>query len=127
MQNTDIDEDQQDALFDRPREHGDARRMLEILPKLSPEAASRLKSILLASSRCLWRRRKRWSPGRPPRPPAWRPTFSVGPARTAPARLLATAPRSMVERADQKRQEETRRGVAPGTWARLLAEPCCAA
>src|SRR5262249_2702393 len=47
VRNPMIDPDDLDALVRRLQERGDARRLLEVLPKLSPEAAERLKGILL--------------------------------------------------------------------------------
>src|SRR5262249_58102567 len=47
VRNVNLEWDEQDALFRRLQERGDARRMLEVLPKVYDEAAGRLKGILL--------------------------------------------------------------------------------
>lgn len=48
VQNAEGSEEHIDAIFDRLREHGDAKRMLEVLPKLNAESAKRLEDILMA-------------------------------------------------------------------------------
>src|SRR5262249_59483333 len=48
MRNPHIDAEDLDALFRRLQERGDARRILEILPRLTPDAAARLKGVLLS-------------------------------------------------------------------------------
>src|SRR5262249_49375140 len=105
------------------REQGDARRMLEVLPKLDTENAERLKGILLT---------------RQPLPVVEAETVVAGPdapAAGVAAHLLgraasaSSAPpgpaalRRSWEEWDEKRREETRRGVRAGSLAGLLAAP----
>jgi ParB family chromosome partitioning protein len=124
VQNPDADEDAQDEMLKRIEKRGDARRMLEILPKVG-ERASRLKAILLA---------------RRPVPVAEASAVLAGPdplvAGTA-AHLLGRAAKeagkgaSAVQAAlkrwweewDKGRQEELRRGYQPGKVVEHLEEP----
>jgi len=123
VRNENLDEDEQDALFRRLQEHGDARRMLEILPKLSSETAARLKGILLS---------------RQPLPVAEAQTVVAGPDAAAAgvaAHLLgragapecgpavAAALRRWWGEGDKGRPGEARRGAQPGKLAGALLEP----
>src|SRR6185437_4492664 len=123
VQNSRARQDLGDEVFRRLQEQGDAKRMLEVLPRLYPEAAERLKGILLA---------------RQPLPVEEAKTVVAGPdvrAAGVAAHLLgragATDAGPTVAKAlgrwwkewDEKRQEEIRRGVRPGTWSKDLAEP----
>jgi ParB family chromosome partitioning protein len=110
-------------LLDRLRERGDAQRILEILPKVPPVVAERLKAILL---------------GRQPLPIAEAQTVVAGPdvkAAGVAAHLLGRAGAASAGPAvaaalerwwqewDEKRREETRRGVRAATWAGPFADP----
>jgi ParB family chromosome partitioning protein len=123
VRNQALGEENLDDLLRRLQERGDARRMLEILPKLSSETALRLKGILL---------------GRQPLPVAEAQTVVAGPDATAAgvaAHLLgragATESGPAVAAAlgrwwgewDKGRQEETRRGAQPGKAVGPLLEP----
>jgi ParB family chromosome partitioning protein len=123
--NPELDEDQLDTLLDRLQKHGDAKRMLEILPKLTPEVASRLKRILLS---------------RQPLPVAEAQAVVVGPdagAAGVAAHLLGRAGSAESGQAvaaglrrwwgewDKGRQEETRRGAEPGKLVEQFLEPLC--
>jgi ParB family chromosome partitioning protein len=121
--NPQIDADELDTLLRRLQERGDARRMLEIVPKLPAETAVRLKGILLS---------------RQPLPVAAAQSVvarhDAGAAGVA-AHLLgrAAAPESgpavaaalarWWEEWDRGRQEETRRGAVPGKLVGRLREP----
>jgi ParB family chromosome partitioning protein len=112
-----------DTLFDRLRKHGDARRMLEILPRVPAETAERLKAILLT---------------RQPLPVAEAETVVAGPdvmAAGVAAHLLGRAGAASSGPAvaaalgrwwtewDEKRREETRRGMRAGAWTGPLVVP----
>lgn len=123
VQNPNLEEEQRKTLLDRLREHGDARRMLEILPKLNAEMAEELKGILLS---------------RQPLPVAEAESVTSGPDATAAgvaahllgrARAASSGPvvtaglRRWWQEWDEKRREEIRRGVQPGSLAGTFAEP----
>jgi ParB family chromosome partitioning protein len=112
-------------LFDRLQAKGDARRMLEILPRLDVEAARRVKKILLS---------------RQPLPITEAQTVARGPdvlAVGVAAHLLGRAGKEaagsaqVIEEAlarwwkewDRGRQEETRRGLTPGREVGTMEEP----
>lgn len=114
-----------DELFRRLQEHGDARRLLEVLPKLDADAAVRLKRILLT---------------RQPLPVAEAQVVVAGPDAVpagVAAHLLgragagakgsgpavAAALRRWWGEWDQGRQEETRRGEPSGRRTDRLAAP----
>jgi ParB family chromosome partitioning protein len=118
-----LSQEHADTLFRRLRERGDARRMLEVLPQLQPDAAERLKGILLS---------------RQPLPVAEAQTVVAGPDAAAAgvaAHLLgrAAAPESGPPVAaalkrwwgewDKGRREEARRGAEPGKLVGHLLEP----
>src|SRR5207249_984862 len=48
VRNENLESDELDTIIRRLQEHGDARRMLEILPRVPTETAERLKVILLS-------------------------------------------------------------------------------
>jgi ParB family chromosome partitioning protein len=121
--NENLEPDELDKIVRRLQEHGDARRMLEILPRLHSEAAERLKSILLS---------------RQPLPVAEAQTVVAGPDAAAAgvaAHLLgragvaesgapvAAALRRWWGEWDRGRQEEARRGAQPGKLVGSLLEP----
>jgi ParB family chromosome partitioning protein len=123
VRNALIDPEDLDALVRRLRERGDARRMLEILPRVPPEAAERLKGVLL---------------GRQPLPVAEARAVVASPdpaAAGVAAHLLGRAaaaeagPPVAVAVArwwgewDKGRQEETRRGAAAGKLVGHLLGP----
>src|SRR5262249_49699701 len=112
-------------LFRRLRERGDARRMLEILPKLAHGSVERLKAILLA---------------RQPLPVAEARAVVAGPDADAAglaahllgragsghagsAEAVAAALRCWWNEWDAGRQEETRRGEMPGRRSSRLFGP----
>jgi ParB family chromosome partitioning protein len=112
-------------LFRRLEEHGEARRLLEILPRLEAEAAERLESILLK---------------RQPVPVADAQVVLAGPdamaagvaahllgrassEAAASSKAIATALRRWWEEWQKGRQEETRRGLAAGALTAPLARP----
>jgi ParB family chromosome partitioning protein len=112
-----------DTLFRPLQERGDARRLLEILPKAYPDAARRIKGILL---------------GRQPLPVAEAQAVVAGPDAAAAgmaAHLLGRAgaaesgPPVAAALArwwaewEKGRQEETRRGAVPGKLVGHLLEP----
>jgi ParB family chromosome partitioning protein len=114
-----------DEIFRRLQEHGDARRMLEILPKLDEEAATRVKGILLS---------------RQPLPVAEAQTVvagpdaaaagvaahllgRAGPAATAAGAAVAASLKRWWGEWDKSRQEEARRGVREGTLAGKYSGP----
>jgi ParB family chromosome partitioning protein len=116
---------ERDEVFRRLQERGDARRMLEVLPKLDAESADRLKGILLA---------------RRPLPVAEAQGVVAGPSAVAAgvaAHLLGRAGPEAVSAApavaatlrrwwdewDRGRQEETRRGRPAGSVVGPLANP----
>jgi ParB family chromosome partitioning protein len=120
-------DDERDELFRRLRERGDARRLLEILPKVNADTAERLKGILL---------------NRQPLPVAEAQTVVAGPdpvAAGVAAHLLgragpeardagiaiATALRRWWGEWDGGRQDEARRGAAPGERTQALLDPLC--
>jgi ParB family transcriptional regulator, chromosome partitioning protein len=123
VQNQTTHQQQRHDLFHRLQEKGDARRMLEILPRLYPEAAARLKGILLA---------------RQPLPVAEAETVVAGPdaqAAGVAAHLLGRAgvassgpPMAKAlarwwKEWDEKRREETRRGLKAGALVQSLSDP----
>jgi ParB family chromosome partitioning protein len=123
LRNSEIEDDEQGDLFRRLQERGDARRMLEILPKLSAATAERLKGILLS---------------RQPLPVAEAQTVVAGPDAAAAgvaAHLLGRAGAAEVGAAvaaalkrwwgewDKGRQEELRRGAQPGKLTGSFLEP----
>ncbi len=123
VRNAELEDYEQDALFRRLQERGDARRLLEILPKLYPEAAERLKGVLLS---------------RQPLPVAEAQTVvgshDAGAAgiaahllgRAAAAEsgpLVATAVARWWAEWDKGRQEEMRRGAVAGKLVGHLLEP----
>ncbi len=112
-----------DDVFRRLQERGDARRLLEILPHLPAQAAARAKGILLS---------------RQPPPVAEAQTVVAGPDAAAAgvaAHLLgragateagpavAAALRRWWGEWDKGRQEESRRGAQPGKLTGPLREP----
>jgi ParB family chromosome partitioning protein len=124
-QNAQINPEERDQLFQRLQDRGDARRLLEILPRLDADGAGRLKEILL---------------NRHPLPVAEAQAVAAGPdapAAGVAAHLLgragpgAAGSRPVVETAlrrwwgewDTGRREETRRGAQPGKEVGRLAEP----
>jgi ParB family chromosome partitioning protein len=121
--NPGLDPETLDARFLRLQEHGDARRLLEILPRLEPERAERLKGILLS---------------RQPLPVAEAQTVVAGADAAAAgvaAHLLGRA--GLAEAGppvaaalarwwaewDKGRQEETRRGATAGKLVGALLGP----
>jgi ParB family chromosome partitioning protein len=123
LRNPELDEDEREALFRRLKERGDARRLLEVLPKLYPEAAQRIKSILL---------------GRQPLPVAEAQAVVAGPDAAVAgmaAHLLGRARASEAGPSvaavlgrwwaewDKGRQEEMRRGAVAGNLVGHLLEP----
>jgi ParB family chromosome partitioning protein len=121
------DEDECETLFRRLRERGDARRLLELLPKLDAETAERVKGLLL---------------NRQPLPVAEAQAVVAGPdavaagvaahllGRAGPAApsagpAVAAALRRWWGEWDNGRQDEARRGAAPGARTRLLLDPLC--
>jgi ParB family chromosome partitioning protein len=123
VRNPTIDAEDLDALVRRLKERGDARRLLEILPRLHPDPAGRLKSILL---------------GRQPLPVAEAQTVVGTPDAAAAgvaAHLLGRAkaaesgPPVAAALArwwaewDSGRREETRRGALAGKLVGHLLEP----
>jgi ParB family chromosome partitioning protein len=123
IRNTQIDAEELDAMFRRLQERGDARRMLEILPRLEANAAQRVKGILL---------------GRQPLPVAEAETVAAGPDAAAAgvaAHLLGRAGAAssgpVVDAAlrrwwgewDKGRREESRRGAQAGKQVGRLLEP----
>lgn len=116
---------ERDEVLRRLRERGDARRLLEVLPKLSPEVAGLVKGILL---------------GRKPLPVAEARVVVVGPdamAAGVAAHLLGRAGDEASSAGpdvasalghwwaewDKARQEEARRGAQAGTRAGPLTGP----
>jgi ParB family chromosome partitioning protein len=123
VRNPEIDPEELDSQFRRLQERGDARRLLEILPKLGPEPAGRLKSILL---------------GRQPLPVAEAQAVVAGhdpAAAGVAAHLLGRAAAAESGPAvaaalarwwgewDRGRQEEIRRGATAGKLVGHLREP----
>ncbi len=125
VQNAEADSDERDQLFRRLQERGDARRMLEILPRLDADGAARLKEILL---------------NRQPLPVAEAQAVASGPDATAAgvaahllgrAGLGASASGPVIEAAlrrwwgewDRGRREEVRRGAEPGREVGRLLDP----
>jgi ParB family chromosome partitioning protein len=125
LQNKSEDITDREMLFHRLQALGDARRMLELLPRLDAEAAGRLEEILL---------------GRQPLPVAEAQAVVAGPevvAAGVAAHLLgragaaATGSGPAVEAAlrhwwsewDRRRQDETRRGTSAGQGTGPLLEP----
>jgi ParB family chromosome partitioning protein len=109
--------------FRRLEERGDARRLLEILPKLDAEPARRVKVVLL---------------GRQPLPVAEAEAVVAGPdaaaagvaahllgraGAEASGKAVAAALRRWWDEWDKGRQEEARRGLQPGKAVGTLAEP----
>jgi ParB family chromosome partitioning protein len=120
-----LDEEEHEELLRRLRERGDARRLLETLPKLDAETAEAVKGILL---------------NRQPLPVAEAAAVVAGPDAVAAgvaAHLLgragpgagaagpavAAALRRWWGEWDSGRQDEARRGAAAGARARTLLEP----
>jgi ParB family chromosome partitioning protein len=106
----------EDKLYRRLQEHGDARRLLEILPRLGGEAARRIEEILLS---------------RQPPPLAEAQVVVAGPDATAAGvaahllgragkgaapsgRAVEAALRRWWEQWDRQRREAVRRGAEPG-------------
>jgi ParB family chromosome partitioning protein len=125
VRNPDLEFDNRDTVFRRLQEKGDAKRMLEILPRLYPEAAARLKGFLL---------------NRQPLPIkeaeavlAGSDALAAGVAAhllgrgeaTHAGKAVAAALRRWWEEWDKGRQEETRRGAEPGKLCGALLEPLC--
>ena len=123
VRNSNSKPDVRDVLFRRLQEHGDARRLLEILPRVYPEAAGRLKGILLS---------------RQPLPVTEAQVVASGPDAAAAgvaAHLLGRAGEPVSEPVvaaalrrwwgewDKGRQQETRRGAAAGQLSGHLLEP----
>jgi ParB family chromosome partitioning protein len=123
LRNPVLDEEEREALFKRLKERGDARRLLEILPKLYPEAAERIKGILLS---------------RQPLPVAEAEAVVAGPDAVAvgvAAHLLgragaagsgppvAAALGRWWKEWDKDRQEELRRGAVAGHLVGRLLDP----
>jgi ParB family chromosome partitioning protein len=126
VQNRDVlDDEEYEELLKRLRERGDARRLLEVLPKLDAETAEAVKGILL---------------NRQPLPVAEAAAVVAGSDAVAAgvaAHLLGRAgPGAVSARAavaaalhrwwgewDSGRQDEARRGAAGGTRTRTLLEP----
>src|SRR5262249_63319 len=116
VQNTEaVMPDERDELFRRLQERGDARRLMEILPKLDADGAERLKVILL---------------NRQPLPVAEAQAGVAGPDAVAAggaARLLGRAGPEAGgggwDEGDKNRQEEIRRGAGPGQRTGGLAAP----
>jgi ParB family chromosome partitioning protein len=117
--------DDTDALFKRLKEKGDAKRLLEILPKLDEDTSAEVKAILLA---------------RRPLPIAEAQAVVAGPDAAAAgvaAHLLGRAGPEAASAAkavgaalarwwtewDRRRQDEVRRGLNPGLTAGELANP----
>jgi ParB family chromosome partitioning protein len=123
VRNPNIQGDNLDALFRRLQERGDARRLLEILPRLYPEAAARLKGVLLS---------------RQPLPVAEAEAVAAAPdaaaagvaahllgraAAPSSGPVIAAALRKWWGEWDTKRREEIRRGSEAGRLTRQLLEP----
>src|SRR5262249_2252805 len=126
VQNTEaVMPDERDELFRRLQERGDARRLMEILPKLDADGAERLKVILL---------------NRQPLPVAEAQAAVAGPdavaagvaahllGRAGPeaagsGKAVAAALRRWWDEWDKNRQEEIRRGAGPGQRTGGLAAP----
>jgi ParB family chromosome partitioning protein len=125
VQNRNFGYDELTEQFDRLQSKGDARRMLEILPRLDADAAGRVKKILLA---------------RQPLPVAEAQTVASGPdvlAVGVAVHLLGRAGKEaagsgqVIDAAlarwwkewDRGRQDETRRGLTPGREVGQMEEP----
>jgi ParB family chromosome partitioning protein len=125
VQNEAADPDNLEETSRRLREKGDARRLLEILPKLYEEAADQIKEFLLS---------------RQPLPVAEAQTVVAGPdamaagvaahllgraapGSTAAGKAVATALQRWWGEWDKGRQEEARRGARDGTIAGKFAGP----
>jgi ParB family chromosome partitioning protein len=125
VQNKEVGADEVEDSFRRLQERGDAKRMLEVLPKLDAEGAARLKGILL---------------GRQPLPVAEAQAVvagpdaaaagvaahllgRAGPAAAGSARSVAAALARWWGEWDRGRQEESRRGTAAGKLVGHLLEP----
>jgi ParB family chromosome partitioning protein len=123
LRNENLESDDLDTIIRRLQERGDARRLLEILPRVPADSAERLKGILLS---------------RQPLPVAEAQTVVAGPDAAAAgvaAHLLgraavsesgapvAAALRRWWGEWDKGRQEETRRGAVPGRLVGHLLDP----
>jgi ParB family chromosome partitioning protein len=125
VQNKQFGSSEEYGLLERLQKHGDAKRMLEVLPRLGAEAAARVKEILLS---------------RQPLPIAEAQTVAAGPdvlAAGVAAHLLGRAGKEaagsgpVIEAAlrrwwkewDRGRQEEVRRGRPPGQDVGTMMEP----
>jgi ParB family chromosome partitioning protein len=125
VRNPNLNFDERDVVFRRLQEQGDARRMLEILPRLYPEAAERLKGFLLARQPLPIKEAEAVLAG-PDALAAGVAAHLLGRAGAAHAgSAVASALRRWWEEWDKGRQEETRRGAAPGKLCGTLLDPLC--
>ncbi len=122
IQNVNARHDLQEELFRRLQEQGDAKRMLEILPRLEPEIAERVKDILLR---------------RQPLPVEEAKTVVAGPdamaagvaahllgraGATDAGSVVATALQRWWKEWEKKCTEETRRGGEPSSETEEFAK-----
>jgi ParB family chromosome partitioning protein len=112
-----------DDLLRRVQERGDAKRLLEILPRAGEEVAARLREILLqrqpppvAEARAVVS-----APDAAAAGVAANLLGRAGDATAGPA--VASALRRWWEEYDRLRQDETRRGAKPGQRAGVLSAP----
>jgi ParB family chromosome partitioning protein len=123
VRNPEIDDEPLEELLKRLRERGDAKRMLEILPRLSVGVAAQLKSILLsrqplpvAEARAVVE-----GPDAPAAAVAAHLLGRAGAKEAGPA--VAAALTKWWREWDKGRQEETRRGAKPGKLSGPLLGP----
>lgn len=123
LQNQNRDADDVDDVMRRVQERGDAKRLLEILPRAADDVAARLRDILLqrhpapvAEARAVVT-----GPDAPAAGVAANLLGRAGDASAAPA--VAAALKRWWEEYDRLRQDETLRGVRPGQRAGALADP----
>jgi ParB family chromosome partitioning protein len=125
VQNGDADLDDLEESFKRLQEKGDAKRMLEILPKLSEDAAERVKGFLL-SRQPLPVAEAQAVVGGPDAAAAGVAAHLLGRAGPGPAgagKAVAAALQRWWAEWDSGRQEEARRGMRDGTIAGKLSGP----
>jgi ParB family chromosome partitioning protein len=124
IRNRNVDRDALEDLFNRLRERGDARRLLEILPLLADETAATLQNILLAR-RPLPIAEARAILGGSNAAAAGVAAVLLGRADPDPAngKAVAEALARWWKEYDRSRQEETRRGAVPGSQTQTLVTP----